>query len=105
MQFVNSSDPQFELIKSIMCGNISNWAQLEIKAMLADVSLDDHSVYRIFEGITHRGAYEFTRDSLGKFQNLDSIVERHPSLRPQPRKPTPSGVGGIGWNFATNVVR
>lgn len=80
MQFVNSSDPQFELIKSIMCGNISNWAQLEIKAMLADVSLDDHFVYRIFEGITHRGAYEFTRDSLGKFQNLDSIVERHPSL-------------------------
>lgn len=80
MQFMNQSETQSKLIDSIRCGNISNWAQLEIKAMLTDVSLDDHFVYRIFERISHRGAYEFTRDSLGRFQNLDSIVERHPSL-------------------------
>jgi len=80
MKFVNSSEPQFKLIESIRCGNISNWAQLEIKAMLSDVRLDDHFVYRIFEGIAHKGAYDFTKDSLGRFQPLDSIVERYPSL-------------------------
>ena len=80
MPFVNTDERQSVFIDGIMRGKTSNWAQLEIKAMLSGISLDAKFVRRIFEGISHRGAYDFTKDSLGRFRPLDSIVEENPSL-------------------------
>jgi hypothetical protein len=68
------------LLNRILEGHISNWAQLEIQAMLVGFSITDDFVDSVFRMVSRKNAYDFVHDSLGAFRKLDEMLERNPRL-------------------------